>query len=73
MKETTQTGARKMKTTVKVTVNGYEMTYSRNEQGEWTNDTMVCRCLEADVKDTLKRFDRKQFAHVFPTNAVMGY
>ena len=59
--------------TVKVTVNGYEMSYSRNDSGEWTNDVMGERCLEADVKDILKRFDRKQFARVFPVNAVMGY
>ena len=60
-------------TTVKLTVNGYEMSYSRNDKGEWTNDTMGGRCLEADVKDILKRFDRAQFKQVFPTNYVMGY
>lgn len=62
-----------MSTTVKLTINGYQMSYTRNDKGEWTNDVMGERCLEADVKDVLKKFDRKQFAVIFPVNHVMGY
>ena len=57
---------------VNITINGYDMQYTCNDNGEWTNDTMECRACESDIRDLLKKHDRKQYASVFPVYSTMG-
>ena len=59
-------------TTVTINIDGYVLQYTRNENGEWTNDTMGCRACESDIRDLLKKHDSKQYASVFPVYSAIG-